>query len=237
MIRIGTSGWHYNHWRGRFYPDKLPASRMLSHYAAQFDTVELNNSFYRLPSESAFQDWRDTTPANFRFAVKASRFITHMKKLKDPEPALANFLPRAEILGRKLGPILFQLPPWWELNLERFEAFLEALPRGHRYCFELRNATWHTPEVFAALRRHKAAFCIYEIAGFQSGHDLTADFAYVRLHGPGRAYQGSYTDATLAEWAQRIQQWQSRLKQIYIYFDNDQEAFAARNALRLKELL
>ena len=237
MIRIGTSGWHYNHWRDRFYPDKLPASRMLAHYAAQFDTVELNNSFYRLPSESAFRDWRDTTPANFRFAVKASRFITHMKKLKDPEPALANFLPRAEILGRKLGPILFQLPPWWELNLERLEAFLEALPRGHRYCFELRNATWHTPEVFAALRSHNAAFCIYEIAGFQSAHDLTADFAYVRLHGPGGAYQGSYSDATLAEWAQRIREWQRRLKQIYIYFDNDQEAFAARNALRLKELL
>jgi uncharacterized protein YecE (DUF72 family) len=237
MVRIGTSGWHYPHWRGPFYPDKLPASRMLAYYLEHFDTVELNNSFYRLPSEAAFQDWHDSTPANFRFAVKASRFITHMKKLKDPQAALARFLPRAELLGRKLGPILFQLPPWWELNLERLLAFLEVLPRGHRYCFELRNPTWHVPEVYRALRKHNAAFCIYEIAGFQSGKDLTADFSYIRLHGPGGAYQGSYSDATLSEWAARIRNWSRDLKQIYVYFDNDQGAFAARNALRLKELL
>ncbi len=236
-VHIGTSGWHYKHWLGRFYPEKLAASRMLQHYVNHFDTVELNNSFYRLPSETAFQDWRDSTPAGFRFAVKASRFITHMKKLKDPEPALENFLPRAELLGRKLGPILFQLPPWWDLNLERLESFLATLPRKHRYCFELRNPSWHTREVYNALRRHNAALCIFEIAGFRTGLDVTADFTYVRLHGPGGAYQGSYDDATLSEWAARIRAWSHDLKQIYVYFDNDQEAFAAQDALRLKELL
>jgi uncharacterized protein YecE (DUF72 family) len=210
---------------------------MLAHYAGQFDTVEINNSFYRLPSPDAFREWHAGTPAGFRFAVKASRFITHMKKLKDPEPALENFLPRAEMLGRKLGPILFQLPPWWECHRGRLEEFLAALPRGHRYSFELRNVTWHTPEVLHALRRHNAAFCIYEIAGFRTALEVTADFVYVRLHGPGGAYQGSYGDAALSAWAGRIRAWSKELKGIYVYFDNDQEAFAARNALRLKELL
>jgi uncharacterized protein YecE (DUF72 family) len=210
---------------------------MLAWYAQRFDTVELNNSFYRLPSEGAFLDWRRSTPAGFRFAVKASRFITHMKKLKDPEEALVRFLARAELLKGKLGPILFQLPPWWECNLDRLQAFLAALPRGHRYTFELRNTTWHVPEVYRALRSYNAAFCIYEIAGFRSGMNLTADFTYVRLHGPGGAYEGSYDDAVLSEWVRRIRAWSRELKQIYVYFDNDQEAFAARNALRLRELL
>lgn len=210
---------------------------MLEFYVRQFDTVEINNSFYRLPSEAAFAGWRDSTPAGFCFAVKASRFITHMKKLKDPEQALEKFLPRAEILGRKLGPILFQLPPRWALDAARFENFLETLPRGRRYVFELRNPSWHAPEALRILGRHNAAFCIYEIAGFRTGLDVTADFTYVRLHGPGGAYQGSYDDATLSEWAGRIRSWSRDLKQVYIYFDNDQEAFAARNALRLRELL
>jgi uncharacterized protein YecE (DUF72 family) len=210
---------------------------MLEFYIRQFDTVEINNSFYRLPTEATFEDWHDSTPGSFLFAVKASRFITHMKKLKDPEQVLANFLPRAEILKRKLGPILFQLPPWWELNLARLEAFLDVLPRGHRYSFELRNPSWHAPEVLRVLRRRNAAFCIYEIAGFRTELEVTADFTYVRLHGPGGAYQGSYDEAILSEWAGRIRSWRKELKQIYVYFDNDQEAFAARNASRLKDLV
>lgn len=235
-VHIGTSGWHYKHWVGKFYPGKTPASRMLAYYTTLFETVEINNSFYRLPSEDALEQWRESTPAKFLFAMKASRFLTHMKKLKDPEPGLANFMPRADILGRKLGPILFQLPPWWDCNAERLEGFLEALPRRHRYSFEMRNAGWHNLEIYRLLRKHSAAFCIFEIAGFQSTQEITANFTYVRLHGPGGAYQGSYSRETLLEWASRIRGWRKDLRDIYVYFDNDQEAFAARNALTLKEL-
>lgn len=234
-VRIGTSGWHYKHWAGPFYPPKLPASRMLSFYLERFNTVEINNSFYRLPSEKAFAAWRDGTPPNFRFAVKGSRFITHNKKLKDPAPALDRLLPCVEVLGDKLGPILFQLPPQWQLNLERLEAFLQVLPRHHRYAFEFRNQTWNIKPVYELLRRFNAAYCIFHLAGFESPHEITADFAYVRCHGPGGKYQGSYSDADLKEWAARIQAWRRRLKAIYVYFDNDEAGYAARDALRLQD--
>src|SRR3954467_9173587 len=146
-VRIGTSGWHYKHWLGTFYPERFPASKMLEFYYQRFDTVELNNSFYKLPNVSTFECWRDATPRNFLFAVKASRFITHNKKLKDPQNALDNILLRAEHLGKKLGPVLFQLPPKWKLNLERLQALLEILPPEHRYTFEFRELSWMTPEV------------------------------------------------------------------------------------------
>jgi uncharacterized protein YecE (DUF72 family) len=236
-VRIGASGWHYRHWRGPFYDPKLPPAQMLEFYCRYFDTVEINNSFYKLPSEETFAAWREATPANFRFAVKASRFITHNKKLSDPRPALENFLPRAEALGRKLGPILFQLPPQWGVNAERLESFLRALPRRHRYAFEMRNPTWHIAEIYRILSAYNAAFCIFHLAGFQSPLEITADFTYVRLHGPGGKYQGSYSREALEEWAERIRKWRRRLKGIYVYFDNDQEAFAVRNALELKRMV
>jgi uncharacterized protein YecE (DUF72 family) len=235
-VHIGTSGWHYNHWRGPFYPEKLVASKMLEFYFAHFDTVELNNSFYKLPSVPTFQTWRQATPPGFCFAVKASRFLTHNKKLKDPGNALQNFLPRAEALQEKLGPILFQLPPRWRVNLERLEAFLQALPRHHRYAFEFREPSWNTEAVYATLHRHNAAYCIFELDCFTSPLKVTADFAYVRLHGPGGKYQGCYTGATLRQWAKWIEQ-QSKLRAIYMYFDNDQAGYAARNALELKSLV
>lgn len=235
-LRIGTSGWHYKHWLGTFYPDKLPSSRMFGFYQQHFDTVELNNSFYRLPNPETFAAWRENSPEDFCFAVKASRFLTHNKKLKDPQQALDNFLPRAEVLGPKLGPILFQLPPKWKVNLERLQQFLQALPPTHRYAFEFREPSWNVEPVYEILRRYNAAYCIYELAGFQSPLLVTADFAYVRLHGPGGKYQGCYTDAALREWANRIAQWQRTLKAIYFYFDNDQCAYAAHNAERLRQL-
>ena len=157
-IRIGTSGYHYKHWVGTFYPPKTPASKMLDYYVHHFDTLELNNSFYRLPTIEAFESWRDATPKNFTFAVKASRFITHNKKLKDPENALDNILPRAEHLGKKLGPVLFQLPPKWKVNLERLEGLLKMLPREHRYAFEFRELSWMTPEVNRLLERLQRGF-------------------------------------------------------------------------------
>src|SRR5689334_1084711 len=177
---------------------------MLEFYTRHFDTVELNSTFYRLPLESGLETWRESTPRGFCFAAKGSRFITHMKKLKDPETAIERYFERVERLGKKLGPIVFQAPPWWEANLERLELFLEALPRGHKYAFELRNPTWHTAEAYRLLKKHNAAFCIFEIAGFHSPCELTADWSYVRLHGPGGAYQGSYSGWKLGKWAERI---------------------------------
>lgn len=237
QIRIGTSGWHYKHWLGPFYPPKLPASKMLEFYCQRFDTVELNNSFYHLPPESALKQWRDSTPEDFRLAMKGSRFLTHMKKLKDPEQGLERFLARADLLGPKLGPILFQLPPHWQVNVERLEHFLEALPGQHEYGFEFRNETWNVPAVYELLGRHNAAYCAFDLAGYQSPVEITADFAYVRLHGPGGKYQGSYTDEALHGWAERIAGWVGKLRAVYVYFDNDQAAYAVNNALRLHLLL
>lgn len=237
-IRIGTSGYHYKHWVGLFYPPRTPPSKMLRYYIRHFDTLELNNSFYRLPTIDAFECWRDSTPDDFVFAVKASRFITHNKKLKDPENALNNILPRAEHLGRKLGPVLFQLPPRWKVNAERLENLLEILPREHRYTFEFRETSWMAPEINRILRRFNAAFCIYELAGYHSPFEVTADFAYVRLHGPAAGkYQGSYSNAQLKDWAQRIEEWARHLKAVYVYFDNDQAGYAAKNALTLKGIV
>jgi uncharacterized protein YecE (DUF72 family) len=237
-IRIGTSGFHYKHWKGPFYPEKTPDAKMLDFYVQHFDTVELNNSFYRLPPATAFDCWRDVTPSNFILAVKASRFITHNKKLKDPENALDNLLPRAAHLGPKLGPVLFQLPPRWRVNIERLENLLQILPRDVRYAFEFRELSWMNPDVDSVLKKFNAAFCIYELAGYHSALNITADFAYVRLHGPGAGkYQGSYSNEQLRAWAHQIETWARELKAVYVYFDNDQAGYAAANALTLKNIL
>ena len=236
-VRIGTSGWHYKHWIGTFYPPKTPAAKMLAYYCERFDTVELNNSFYSLPKENGLISWRDSTPADFVFAAKGSRFLTHMKKLKDAGPGLARFLDAIEKLDRKLGPILFQLPPHWELDLERLKTFCDILPVSHRYAFEFRNATWSVPAIYELLARHNMAYCAFHLAGEQSPIEITADFTYIRLHGPGGKYQGSYSDKNLREWASRIRAWQRDLRAIYVYFDNDEAGYAARYALRLKSLV
>jgi uncharacterized protein YecE (DUF72 family) len=211
---------------------------MFQIYTKHFDTVELNNSFYRLPSVETFREWRDAAPRNFLFAVKASRFITHNLKLKNPRNALDNILSRAEALEQKLGPLLFQLPPRWSKNIERLDEFLSVLPRYHQYVFEFREPSWHSEDVYAVLRKHNAAYCIHEIAGFQTRLTLTADFTYVRLHGPGAGkYEGSYTEAQLKNWARQITRWSATLKAVYIYFDNDQAGFAPKNAISLKQLV
>jgi uncharacterized protein YecE (DUF72 family) len=237
-IRIGTSGYSYKHWVGRYYPAGTKSADMLKHYLHDFDTVELNNTFYQLPNESTFDAWRRSTPADFLFAVKGSRFITHMIKLKDAQRGLVNFLPRAERLRGKLGPVLWQLPPGWKVNLERLEEFLSILPKKHRYTFELRNETWMNDDVLELLRKYNAAFCIYELAGYHSPIELTADWTYIRLHGPTSfKYQGSYSDEQLEEWADRIRAWSRKLSAIYVYFDNDDSAYAVDNALTLRRML
>ena len=238
MVHVGTSGFHYKDWVGPFYPDGTPASGMLPHYLKFFRTVELNNPFYRLPSAQTFETWRSSTPAGFVFAVKASRFITHMKKLKDPEPSIEMFFDRVRHLGKKLGPILFQLPPNWKKDVERFSAFLQALPKKYRYTFELRDPSWLDEEIYDLLRQYRAAFCIYELAGFQTPLLTTSDVVYVRLHGPtANKYQGSYDDRRLRGWAERARRWEEEGKDVFIYFDNDQKGYAAADALRLDRML
>jgi len=210
---------------------------MLNHYVQHFDSVEVNNTFYKLPRVEVLRAWSSAVPKDFCFAVKASRFITHNKKLIDPQNFLDKFLPAIEVLGGKLGPILFQLPPKWKVNADRLQQFLAALPRYHRYTFEFREPSWNTPQVMDILRKHNAAYCIYELAGFLSPIEITADWAYVRLHGPGNKYQGSYGRSALTEWAGLIAKWSTRLKAVYCYFDNDDSGYAVHNALELKKLV
>jgi len=234
-IVVGTSGWHYPHWKGVFYPHDLRRKDWLPFYAERLPAVEVNNSFYRLPEASTFRLWDDETPDGFPFAVKAPRTITHLKKLRNAAGSLELFLGRVQHLGEKLGPILFQLPPRWHANPQRLGEFLELLPNRHRYAFEFRDRTWHCPEVYRLLAEHDAAFCIYDLGTFTAPLEVTADLVYLRLHGPGeQAYTGSYADATLRTWAGRAKRWARREERdVYIFFDNDQNAYAVKNALRL----
>jgi len=236
-VQVGTSGWHYEHWRGPFYPDDLRAHRFLAYYADRFPTVEINNSFYRLPSERALTTWRETAPPGFIFAVKASRFITHLKKLKDPERSLAPFLDRIALLGEKLGPILFQLPPRWHFDAARLAAFLTALPGKYRYTLELRDRSWINESALDLLARYGVAFCIYELDGYLSPQEVTADFVYIRLHGPGGPYQGRYDHRTLTAWAEAIAAWSRQGREVFCYFDNDEAGYAAQNAWQLQDMI
>lgn len=236
-IRIGTSGWHYDAWRGTFYPKTVPKARLLSCYAERFDTVEINNTFYRLPPRETLQAWARATPGRFLFACKASRFITHMKKLKDPVVSSQKFFDAIEVLGSKLGPILFQLPPGWKADSGRLRDFLQALPAGYRYAFEFRDPRWIVDEVYRLLEEHGAAFCVYDLDRRTSPDTLTAPFAYVRLHGPEGPYQGSYSDDVLRAWSRTLCRWHGEGRDVYCYFDNDQKGYAPHDALRLRRLM
>jgi uncharacterized protein YecE (DUF72 family) len=237
-IRIGTSGWYYKHWKGLFYPLKIQDSEMLPFYLEHFDTVEINNSFYCLPEKNTVKAWHRHTPNGFLFAVKGSRFITHMKKLRDPAKHINYFYDTVKLLGPKLGPIVFQLPPRWKCHIERLEAFLNELPKESKYSFEFRDKSWLCSEVYKLLAKHNAALCTYDLKGFESPPEITADFTYIRLHGPSKnAYQGCYDKKALNKWAGRIKTWKDQLAAVYIYFDNDQMGYAAHNAMRLKEMV
>lgn len=236
-LRIGTSGWHYKHWWGSFYPAKLPASKMLEWYAGHFDTVEINNTFYRLANPESLSSWTEHVSQKFRFAVKASRFITHMKKLRDPKDAVALFFERVRILGSKVGPVLFQLPPHWPVHLQRLEEFLAIVPRKYRYVVEFREPSWCCPEVYSILRRHNVALCAHDWGGSDWPLEVTADFSYVRMHGPTGAYHGKYDEAMLRRLARRIEKWSRKLNAAYVYFNNDIGGHAVTNAIELKHLL
>lgn len=236
-LYIGTSGWSYNHWKGVLYPLNLAPDRMLEQYAVQFRSTEINSSFYRLPDRRTLEKWRNQTPADFVFSVKASRYITHMKKLKEVEASISKLLSLVSLLGDKLGPILFQLPPRWTCNEERFSSFLEILPAGFRYTFEFRDKSWLNSRVYGLLTRFNAAFCIYELNGFLAPKEVTADFVYVRLHGPDGPYRGSYSRTTLAAWAGMFMYWSNQGRDIYCFFDNDENGYAATNASELQNML
>jgi uncharacterized protein YecE (DUF72 family) len=236
-LLIGTSGWSYDHWQGPFYPEDLPSKDRLAFYAERFGSVEVNNSYYHLPDEKTLESWREAVPEDFRFAVKGSRYITHMKKLKDPHDALARFLERISVLGDKLGPVLFQMPPKWHVNTERLADFLGELSADFRYAFEFRDHSWLDEPVYELLREHRAAFCIYEFDGYLSPREVTADFVYVRLHGPKGPYRGSYDARSLSGWAGAFSSWLASGRRVHCYFDNDQNGYAALNAARLQAML
>jgi len=216
-----------------FYPEDLPQHQWLEYYASRFDTVEINSSFYKLPAKETFKHWREQTPENFVFAVKASGYLTHMKKLKDPAEPLENVLTHSAELGEKRGPIHYLLPPGWRPNLERLENLLCLLPNDIRHVFEFRDPSWQIEEVWSLLREYDVAYCITDGASFHTHILATTDFSYIRMHG---REEGSYPDAQLREWADTIQ---SLLKHgdVYIYFNNDYMGYAVENALTLRNMV
>jgi uncharacterized protein YecE (DUF72 family) len=234
---VGTSGWVYPHWRNVFYPPKLAQSKWLEFYTDHFSSVELNYSFYRLPSDRSFSNWRDASPDGFRYAVKASRLITHMRRLKDIDEPLETFINRARNLSEKLGPLLYQLPPNMHRNDELLERFLSVLPNEFRHVIEFRHETWFDEKVFDTLRRHNIGFCVFDMPDLPCPLLATSDFAYIRFHGSNMPYLSSYSNDELDEWAKRILLLSKDLNAIYIYFNNDAEGFSVRNAQTLSRKL
>jgi uncharacterized protein YecE (DUF72 family) len=240
--RIGTSGWNYPHWRGRFYPEGLPAGRWLAHYAAHFDTVELNRSFYRLPTPHNFASWGADVPEGFTLAVKATRFTTHIKRLKDAAQTVANLLVAAKELGEKLGPVLFQLPPTMAYDASRLAGLLDYLTAqdlvpGLRAVLEVRHPSWLCPELFRQLERAGVALCLADYGALRVEGPLTAPFVYARRHGPSGRYAGNYPEEMLAADAARLKGWLAEGRDVYVYFNNDEAAYAVFNAKRLRELV
>jgi uncharacterized protein YecE (DUF72 family) len=236
-VRIGTSGYVYPHWRkGVFYPAGLPARQELGYYAERFRTVELNNPFYRLPTPEMFTRWRESTPEGFDFAVKASRYITHIKRLRDVSAEIGLFLDRATELGSKLGPILFQLPPTQQIDLPRLSDFLTLLTPDHRWVVEFRHPSWYVGETYQTLAEHGVALCVPVGGRVQPDRVTTASFTYIRMH-RGQEDGGGFTRQELKTWAARIRAVESAGKDVYLYFNNDWQGFAIRDALRLEELL
>jgi uncharacterized protein YecE (DUF72 family) len=237
-VHIGCSGWNYSHWRELVYPKGLPAKRWLERYAGLFHIVEVNTTFYRLPNRTAVEGWAAQTPPEFLFAVKASRYLTHIKRLSDLAAGVERFYGRIEPLieARKLGPVLWQLPPTFRRDDGRLGGALAALPPG-RHCFEFRHESWFAPKVYDLLRRSNAALVIGDTPTrpFQA-HELTADWTFVRFHYGSRGRNGNYSQRELSEWADRIGRWRRKVE-VYAYFNNDWNAYAVRNGLTLKRLL
>lgn len=234
---IGTSGWYYPHWVGKFYPEEITKKDWFSFYCGQFPTVEVNSSFYRVPSEKMVQGWREKSPREFLFSVKVWRGITHYKKLREITGDLKNFLERVKRLGTRLGPLLFQLPPSLKRDPALLQSFLEKLPRRGFHTVEFRNPSWYTDEILEILEGENAALCVHDMGPVPPPKAATGSFIYLRLHGPGGRYRGSYTDEHLEDWAAWLRSMKQKGKGAFVYFNNDVEGHAVANARRLGEIL
>jgi uncharacterized protein YecE (DUF72 family) len=238
VIRIGCSGWQYRHWRGTFYPPELPQARWFAHYALQFDTVEINNTFYRLPEASTFKAWREQAPPHFEYAVKASRFLTHMKKLKSPRDPLARFFGRARYLGAHLGPVLYQLPPQLRLDLARLETFLSALRSGwpnRVHVIEFRDPSWYDDRTYGLLNAYGVSLCLHDMPGSVTGKRVVGPVVYVRFHGGETKYGGAYDDRVLDEWSNWLTRRAVSGLDLHAFFNNDAGGHAPRDAIRLRQ--
>src|SRR4051812_28003532 len=236
-IHVGCSGWVYKHWRGIFYPEGLPQKRWFERYAEEFDTVEINNSFYRLPSGDTFEKWRKQAPEGFCYAVKANRYLTQAKKLKDCEEPLERMMSAVRHLGDRLGPMLYQLPPKMKLNLERLESFLRILPKRVHSVFEFRNNDWYVPETYALLDRYGASFCVHDMPGSASERIAIGRIAYVRFHGGEGKYWGRYSDEGLLGWTDWILEQSRAGRSMWCYFNNDIHGHAIEDARTLKSMV
>ena len=235
---IGTSGWSYKSWRGPFFPKEVMIKHHLQFYATQFPSAELNGVFYRTPTEDAVKGWHDQTPDDFVFAWKASKFITHWKRLTDKSRnSIALMESRLKLLRDKAGPVLFQLPPQFQANRERLAGFLKLLRKRRPYAFEFRHPSWSEDEILDLLRDHDIALCLSDHHDAPTPWEVTASFVYVRGHGPGGRYKDHYPDRTLRDWAKHIAKWKRGRRDVYVYFDNDQKSAAPADAKRLMKLV
>ena len=236
QAHIGTSGFTYDHWREVFYPEELPKRQWLEYYAKRFETVEINSTFYHMPGEKVCNSWRRRTPEGFCFVVKLNRFITHRKRLIECGELLDSFVSAVEHLGAKLGPILVQLPPRWQADPERLKSFLKiCAPRG-RWAVEFRDPSWLCEEVYSVLRKRRAALVVHDLID-DHPREVTADFVYLRFHGPGESCAGCYPSQALQDAAASIKSFLSAGLEVFAYFNNDVGGYAVRNAIELKELI
>jgi uncharacterized protein YecE (DUF72 family) len=237
-VLIGTSGWHYDSWRGPFYPAGLPLKSQLQYYASQFQTTELNGVFYRTPTPEAVTSWKEQTGKDFVFTWKASKFITHWKRLSaNSANSLELMETRLSLLGDKVGPVLFQLPPNFRADADRLSGFLRMLSPKRRYSFEFRHPSWYSTQIMRLLANENISLCISDHHDAPTPWKRTADFVYIRGHGPGGRYKGHYSGDTLAAWATRIRAWKARGYDAFVFFDNDQKSAAPIDALKLKQML
>jgi uncharacterized protein YecE (DUF72 family) len=237
-VVIGTSGWHYDSWRGPFYPGGLPLKAQLQYYASQFESAELNGVFYRTPTPNAVKSWKEQTGRDFIFTWKASKFITHWKRLSENSANSLELLEdRLSLLGDKAGPVLFQLPPNFQADADRLSAFLQMLPPGRRYSFEFRHPSWYSLRIMRLLSDNNISLCISDHHDAPAPWKRTADFVYVRGHGPGGRYKGHYSKEALADWARQIKSWKAKGCDVLVFFDNDQKSAAPIDALKLKQML
>jgi uncharacterized protein YecE (DUF72 family) len=237
QVRIGCSGWVYRHWKGIFYPEDLPQKRWFEYYSSEFDTVEINNSFYRLPPPATFDKWRKQAPPGFCYAVKANRYLTQAKKLNACEEPLERMMAAVRSLGDRLGPMLYQLPPKMKVNLERLESFLQILPKGITSVFEFRNTSWYVPETYALLDRYGASFCAHDMPGSASERIAVGSIAYVRFHGGEGKYWGRYSDEGLLGWTDWIVEQSRQGRSVWCYFNNDIHGHAIHDARTLRSMV